>query len=222
MSKNKKWLLALIIIFPSAFWVILELSTINSKKLPYFGPKTASGKDTNYYSTGPVQFFTRDASRQFHQKLFDTVQYPILVLSFVKPEYSKEGYRIAGLLDYTQYKKNDIEKIPVLLLSPADYASNQVSNLKDSLKIDLPNIEQCYWNKSSFDSLNRVYFRQKPYYIDYSFFVLLDKKRRIRGFYDGRYVAEIKRFLGEYKHLRIKEEKNLMLNENEIHNNVKN
>ena len=37
--KNKKWLLVLIIVFPSLFWLILETSTINSHRLPYFGPK---------------------------------------------------------------------------------------------------------------------------------------------------------------------------------------
>ena len=44
--KNKKLILFLIVLFPSVFWLILELSTINAKKLPHFGPKTGIGKDT--------------------------------------------------------------------------------------------------------------------------------------------------------------------------------
>jgi hypothetical protein len=89
-------------------------------------------------------------------------------------------------------------------------------NIRDTLHITLKGIEQVYWNKSSFDSLNKIFFKEKPYYIDYSFIVLLDKQRHIRGYYDGRYVSELKRLLGEYKHLRLKEEKNLLIQENEI------
>ena len=52
--------------------------------------------------------------------------------------------------------------------------------------------------------------------MDYSFFVLVDKNRNIRGYYDGRYIAEIKRLTEEYQHLRIKEEKEGMVSANKI------
>ena len=55
-------------------------------------------------------------------------------------------------------------------------------------------------------------------YIDYSFFVLVDENRNVRGYYDGRYVAELKRLIEEYQHLRLKEEKNNMLEKNKIVN----
>ena len=37
--KNKKWLIILIVAFPSMFWLILESSNLNSRKLPYYGGK---------------------------------------------------------------------------------------------------------------------------------------------------------------------------------------
>jgi hypothetical protein len=52
--------------------------------------------------------------------------------------------------------------------------------------------------------------------VDYSFFVLVDKKRNIRGYYDGRYVSELKRLTEEYQHLRMKEEKQNVININKI------
>jgi hypothetical protein len=216
--KNKKWLLFLIILFPSSFWVILELSTINSKKLPFFGPKQLNGKDTVYYSLPSIAFSILDKNGEMRIKEFDTVNYPVLAITFIKRAYAKNGFRVGGLLDYTQYKKHDIDKIPIVLVYSLDFSPlvNTTNNVKDSLKITLPNIEQGFWKSTSFDSLNRSYFKEKPIYIDYSFFVLLDKKRRIRGYYDGRYVAEIKRLLSEYKHLRIKEEKLNLIKENEI------
>ena len=58
--------------------------------------------------------------------------------------------------------------------------------------------------------------KEKPIYVDYSFFVLVDKNRNIRGYYDGRYIAEIKRLTEEYQHLRIKEEKEGMVSANKI------
>jgi hypothetical protein len=215
--KNKKWLLLLIIALPSSFWVLLELSTINSKKLPHFGPKQIIAKgDTVYYSVGKTSFYSKNGS-QLVMKEYDTVNYPVLVLSFIKQQYVKDGFRVGGLLDYTLYKKDDIEKIPTLLVYPKNPANNDVPfDVKDSLRIPLKNIEQCYWPANSFDSINFKYFKEKPVYIDYSFFLLLDKKRNIRGYYDGRYEAEIKRMLGEYRHIRLKEGKAALLKENEI------
>lgn len=47
----------------------------------------------------------------------------------------------------------------------------------------------------------------------------MDVNRNIRGYYDGRYVAEIKRLIDEYQHLRLKEEKNKLIKSNEIKSN---
>jgi hypothetical protein len=208
--KNKKLILLLIVLFPSVFWLILETSTINSRKLPHYGPKKFNGKDTTFYSLNDLKLPTASQGK-IDWKLFDTINYPLLAVTFIKPKYVNENYRLSGLLDYTQYKKGDIEHLPFVII----YPDNEF-NLKDSLRIDLSNIYQSFWKKSSYDSMNVSFFREKPSHVDYSFVVLLDKKRHIRGYYDSRYSAEIKRLLGEYQHLRIKEEKKTMLKENEI------
>jgi hypothetical protein len=46
--------------------------------------------------------------------------------------------------------------------------------------------------------------------------LLIDAKIIVRGYYDARYVSEMKRLIEEYQHLRLKEEKQLLINENEI------
>ena len=216
MQKKSKLILFLIILFPSAFWLILETSTINSSKLLFYGPKILNGTDTVYYSVGDLKFNTI-VNQSLSQKLFDTINYPLMTVCFMQPKYIKDNYRLEGLLDYTIHKKSEISELPLLFLFPIADSSNTIEyNLRDSLKIDLPNIEQGYWKKSSFDSINIMYFKSKPAHVDYSFIVLLDKKRNIRGYYDGRYAMEIKRLLSEYQHLRLKEEKNIMLRQNEI------
>jgi hypothetical protein len=221
MQKKKRLILFLIILFPSAFWLILETSTINSSKLLYYGPKILNGKDTVYYSVGDLKFKT--ISNNFlEQKFFDTLNYPLVTVCFMQEKYSKENYRLEGLLDYTIHKKTELSELPLVLLFPQSDSSDKITyNLKDSLKIDLPTIEQSYWKRSSFDSLNIMFFKSKPSHVDYSFIVLLDKKRNIRGYYDGRYAMEIKRMLSEYQHLRLKEEKKNLLRENEIKNEKK-
>ena len=50
------------------------------------------------------------------------------------------------------------------------------------------------------------------------FFVLVDSKRHIRGYYDARYISEIKRLIEEYQHLRLKHEKKNLINQNKIEN----
>jgi hypothetical protein len=50
--------------------------------------------------------------------------------------------------------------------------------------------------------------------------VLVDSRRNIRGYYDGRYASEMKRLIAEYQHLRLKEEKSKMIKENEIRSNT--
>jgi hypothetical protein len=215
MQKRGKLILFLIILFPSAFWLILETSTINSSKLLYYGPKTLNGKDTVYYSVGDLKFQTL-ANNSLQEKLFDTINYPLVTVCFMQPKYIKDNYRLEGLLDYTIHKKNEINHLPLVLVFPKTDTTNGIYNLRDSLKIDLPNIEQSYWKQSSFDSINIMYFKSKPSHVDYSFIVLLDKKRNIRGYYDGRYAMEVKRLLSEYQHLRLKEEKKNLIRENEI------
>jgi hypothetical protein len=216
MKKNKRLLLFLIILFPSIFWLILETSTINSSKLLFYGPKTLSGTDTVYYGLGDIKLPTI-TNNSISLKYFDTINYPLFALVFIKQKYLAENVRLEGLLDYTTHKKADVGKFPLLLIFPKTDGLNTIEyNLKDSLNITLDNIEQCYWNRSSFDSMNVSFFKSKPSHVDYSCIVLLDKKRNIRGYYDARYAAEVKRMLSEYQHLRLREEKNTMLQQNEI------
>lgn len=218
--KNKKLLFFVILLFPAFFKLILEFSTINSKKLPHYGPKQLSGKDTIFYtvnSTFETIAVETDAFQILKPFDLDTINYPLYAVCFIKQSYKKDNYRLAGLSEYAQYKKDKIKFIPFIIVTPYNGNSDS-TNLREMEKLSIgnKNVKSLYWNTSSFDSLNYSYFKEKPIYVDYSFFVLVDKNRNIRGYYDGRYIAEIKRLTEEYQHLRIKEEKNKMLQTNKI------
>lgn len=218
--KNKKLIFFVILLLPALFKIILEFTTINSRKLPHYGPKIAAGKDTVFYKVNstfkmfPPENDTLQALKPFD---LDTVNYPLFAVCFIKQSYKKDNYRLAGLSEYAQYKKDKIKLIPFVIVTPSN-GVNDSTSLKEMEKLSIgnENILSLYWNTSSFDSLNLSYFKDKPTHIDYSFFVLVDKHRNIRGYYDARYIAEVKRLTEEYQHLRLKEEKEQMLQTNKI------
>lgn len=218
--KNKKLLFFVILLFPALLKIILEFTTINSRKLPYYGPKDLKGTDTVYYKVNSI-FKTLPLSLDENQELqnfnLDTINFPLYAICFIKQSYKKDDYRMAGLTEYAQYKKDKIKLIPFVIVTPCEGLSDSTC-LREMQKLSVgnKNIYNLYWKPSSFDSLNLTYFKEKPIYIDYSFFALVDKKRHVRGYYDGRYIAEIKRLSEEYQHLRLKEEKDQMVNVNKI------
>lgn len=217
MKKNGKLLFIIVLLFPAMFKLILEFTTINSKKLPYFGPKEWNGKDTTYYSVNPKFKKIESNVSVISDLSIDTLKYPLFAICFIKQSYQNESYRLAGLSEFVQYKKDKIKYIPFIIVTPCASDSiytcfNEFQKLKQN---DL-DIETAYLPDRSFDSINKLYFKDKPMHIDYSFFALVDKNRNIRGYYDARYVSEIKRLVEEYQHLRLKEEKQQLINANKI------
>ncbi|MBL7910036.1 MAG: hypothetical protein JNJ41_03130 [Bacteroidia bacterium] len=219
--KNKKWLLLLILALPSTMWLILETSTINSKKLPIYGPRKVVAANDTIYQKVTDQFYSLNAQDSSKQELITLSpdKYPLYVVMFIKEEYKKTDLRLAGLWEYINYKKQKIEHIPIVLITESENGRSKLHEELKKLTDGNKNVFLYTWNKHSFDSLNNSYFLQKPYYIDYSFFTLIDVNRNIRGYYDGRYVSEIKRLIDEYQHLRLKEEKNKLIQSNEIKTN---
>lgn len=138
---------------------------------------------------------------------------------FIKDKYVNDAFRISGFWEYVNYKKDKVDNIPFILVCEKDSGVSSTEKSIKAMANKANNILFAGWNKNSFDSINQTYFKEKPFYVDYSFFVLIDKKRHIRGYYDGRYVAEVKRLLSEYQHLRLKEEKQILLDENKIKQN---
>lgn len=218
--KNKKWLLLLILVLPSSMWLILETSTINSKKLPIYGSrKVIAANDTLYQKVNDNFYLLNPKDTLAAPVKLDPNTYPLFVVMFIKDAYKKDDLRLAGLWEYVNYKKQKIEHIPFVLVTEEKNGNSEVQQDLKKMSDGNNNILFYTWKKSSFDSLNNSYFLQKPVYIDYSFFVLVDVNRNIRGYYDGRYVAEIKRLIEEYQHLRLKEEKNKLIQTNEIKSN---
>lgn len=215
--KNKKWLIVLIVAFPSFFWLILETSTINSSRLPFYGPKTALSKgDTVFHRVSDILYNSELGSDSLFSKThLDTNAFPLYAIMFISEKYRADSYRLTGLWEYLNYKKQKINHIPFILVT--ETSENRSLVYEDLKRLGQhQNVHFYSWPKQSFDSLSKTFFIEKPYFIDFSFFVLVDKNRHVRGYYDGRYVSEFKRLIGEYQHLRLKEEKQKLIETNEI------
>jgi hypothetical protein len=217
--KSKKWYLILIIAFPSLFWLVLETTTINSRKLPFYGPKKVHRNgDTSYHKVTDCFYSANEIDSFLTISQLDSENYPLYAIAFINSKYRSDSYRLTGLWEYLNYKKQKIEHIPFILVT--EYENGKSPAYEELKKLsDSKNVRFFYWNKASFDSISKTYFLEKPYYIDYSFFLLVDANRNIRGYYDGRYVSEFKRLIEEYQHLRLKEEKKKLSNSNEIKSN---
>jgi len=216
--KNKKWLLLVIIVFPSFFWLILETSTINSRRLPVYGPKTAvKPGDTVFHEVADL--FKGVGKEASETRILSKKEFPFYSIVFIDDKFRTDAYRLTGLWEYLTYKKNKIEHIPFFLV--VKNAENGESKVYGELQklASHPNVHFLGLPEKEFDAAVKNHFLDKPYYIDYSFFLLIDENRHVRGYYDARYVSEFKRLAEEYQHLRLKEEKQKMINENEIHTN---
>jgi hypothetical protein len=205
---RKRWLLVVLIAFPSVFWLLLETSTINTKRMPVYGPRTVSASGDSVYHAVTDNFYSNDSLRHL-----DAGKFPLFVVFFASKSYSNEGYRMGGLTEYMRYKPDKISEIPFVFLTQRTNAPAFEAMRSAAGEL---NLSVLTWPEAGYDSLQRTFFSQKPYYIDYSFLVLVDKERHVRGYYDARYAAEVKRLAAEYRHLRLKEEKRKMIRENEI------
>lgn len=129
-----------------------------------------------------------------------------------------ESFRLPGLWEYLNYKKEKVDPIPFFLVAEE---TDSTSFIKDNLAkfTSSQNVKLLGLRQPAFDSINHLYFTGKPIHIDYSFFCLIDRNRHIRGYYDGRFASEIKRLIEEYQHLRLKEEKQKLIHDNEVKSN---
>jgi len=181
--------------------------------MAFYGPKKINPltKDTIYYSVPDNVFL--DAN--FKTIVLDTVKYPVFLVGFIHTKFKDEGYKMGGLLDYTQYNPEKLNLITTFLISEIDSNLKPI-NLKKELKIKNKDVHELYLKKEKIDSITALFFKQKPIFVfDYSF-ALIDKQRHIRGYYDPNFVGEIKRMIQEYEHLKLRDEKANMIKKNTI------
>ena len=213
MNTRQKLLLLLILVFPGLFYFFLELSTVNFKKMPYYGPKkfNVENKDTIYYKI-ETENILDSALKQIN---IDTINFPVFLIGFIDENLKNQGYKLNGLLDYTLHEPDKLNFIDIFLVNETDSIVS-AKKIKTELKIKNKDIREAYCLKNNFENIRDIFFKEKPVHVFPYFFVLIDKKRNIRGYYDPTFVSEIKRMIQEFEHLKLRDEKAKLIQKNKI------
>lgn len=200
---KKRIVLVLVILIPSLIYFLFELSEANFTKMAFYGPRYFSNEtnDTVYHDISRLPVYSSHGLTQ--PANFDG---QVLAVAILSPENKTDNYKMRGLIEYATMKQNYIAPVEVRILVPVDDTAT-VCNYADSLHLTLDNIKFWYFKSSQLAFIrDSVLFNRKPYYVMPHFFALIDNKKHIRGYYDGNFVAEIKRLITEYQHLRLRDE----------------
>jgi protein SCO1/2 len=202
-SGRRLWLLAV------GLW--LAGCATQEGRLPIFGQRTLSGTDTVYHTIAPFQFVDQDSARITN----DTFKGKIYVADFffttcrtICPIMKKEMLRVyeatAQMPDVLILSHSiDPEYDTVALLH--DFArrlgvsSNRwhfVTGVKDSIY----KIAQTSYFATAMEDKT-----EPDGFIHSGAFLLIDKKARIRGKYDGTKEDDVNRLIGDIKRLRNEE-----------------
>jgi len=206
--------------------------------MAYYGPKTLDEKGDTVYYTIPESALefgkaweeseVDSAGKQYSVKYFDKdvlkKQSGAQLVLFVDKNQQE---KLAGLLEFEKYKKEKLDMLDVYIIQfqSLDAMPNEKNLkyyeyfLKDSLGITMSNFfyrTLCVKEREEYDSIRKIFFKQKPIHVFNYFAVLVDKDRHIRGYYDPTYISEVKRMIEEYKHLVLKDEHANMQDVNKI------
>ena len=205
----KRVVLILIILIPSLIYFLFELSEVNFKKMPHFGPKTVlPNGDTSYYQINSFEF-----KNEYGQRIFSDKFPEVHAIVFIDEKFKSDNYKIKGLIEYYHLKQKDIEQIDLFIAYTTD---NSIVNYRDSLKLEGKKVQFVSFPSANKDSIFSNYF---PSVADVAlpfFIILVDENRNIRGYYNGNLVAEVKKMIQEYKHLKLKESRNKLQKQNKL------
>ncbi|UTW63448.1 hypothetical protein KFE98_04650 [bacterium SCSIO 12741] len=209
-SKYRKVaLLLVILLFPSLLYVLLSTAKHNFISRPYFGNHTVNeAGDTVYYQVPAAEFLTCDSTEIDSSDLANK----ILLVTVFDPKDKKYGPRIYSQLVSLQdrFRENDDVALLTISLRSASDSTNGICELTNEFRI-----LEGKWNILALKDRNPEVFATQGLGItnndslnlpvDITQVVLLDKKRRIRGYYDGTQYAEAKRLTEDLKIVKAEE-----------------
>lgn len=213
---RKILILIAILVIPGVAYLILQTGSNNYQRLEIFGPrepvtKTADGKtvtDTIYHTMGDFSFIGHDSSlvtqELFRNKIYVT-DFFFTTCKTICPRMSNQLMRVQNafkddenvlILSHTVDPEHDT---PVVL---AEYAKKH-NAIKGKWFFVTGDKKQLY------DMARNSYFITAMEgdggpddFIHSEQLVLIDKDKRIRGFYDGTDYNEVSRLIDEVKVLR--------------------
>lgn len=213
-------ILAAILIVPSVFFLLLKTGKNHYNRLEIFGPKdpvthSVNGKevtDTVYHTVADFNLIGPDSVRISDAVIRDKIYVADFFFTSCKticPEMSIQMARIQHQF------KNDPD---VVLLSHTVDPENDTPEVLKQYAVKMRAIPGKWYfltgeKKDIYDLARHSYFITAMEgdgtvddFIHSEQFVLVDKQRRIRGFYDGTDAFDIKRLMDEIKVLKVEYE----------------
>ncbi|MCB9170383.1 MAG: SCO family protein [Flavobacteriales bacterium] len=183
--------------------------------LPYYGPKTANAPgDTTYFTVPPFAFTDENG----HTVTDKTVAGRILVVDFFFTRCTTICPRMGAEMQQLQLKLDDPAYADVLFLShtvdPEHDTAEVLNEYAQRLKADTTRWMFLTGTKhdlylqgaDGYFLASREDVMAPDGFLHSEMFVLVDKQRHIRGYYDGTKTADVDRLAGDIKML-LKEEK---------------
>lgn len=215
MKPSHKKILALVVILlsPSVFYLVLKSAKHNIQTLEMFGPKTLDEKNDTVYHIIPDFEFGNQFGKKISLKDFEG---KIFVADFIFTTCQSICPKMSDQMAIVQEKVKDMDDV-MLLSHTVDPENDSVPVLFDYAKKMGAKEEKWHFvtgdKKEIYDIARNGYFVTAMEgdggpddFIHSEKFLLIDKQKRIRGFYDGTDPKEVKRLIDEIKVLKFEEQ----------------
>jgi hypothetical protein len=214
----KKRLAVLAVLFlPILIYIYFALGVPKAFRAPFFGPRHAievkdkNGNpktDTAWYSIPPFQF-KATGNRTFNSHSLDGNLYIAL---FAHPDSIQKTLGIFA--EDVKLNHNSYNYARFVFFYPGDSAGNAVASAPEfekEMKFGPDTAFTVFVPAAMFDSMHTHYFipdpsRKKDPWATWSDAVLIDRKGRIRGYYNIRYAAELKKMKEDVRFIKFRDE----------------
>ncbi|MBM3176841.1 MAG: SCO family protein [Bacteroidetes bacterium] len=193
------------------FGVVVMSCSTDRKPMPIFGERSFNGTDTVYHTIAPFKFFDQDSVLIKN----DDVAGKVYVADFfftscrtICPKMKTQMKRV-----YAATESFDDFMILSHTIDPEYDNVRRLKKFADKLETDSKRWHFLTGNRDSIFNLAQTsYFatamedkNDPDGYIHSGAFLLIDRKGRIRGKYDGTVAEDVDRLIGDIKKLRLEE-----------------
>jgi hypothetical protein len=176
--------------------------------MSYLGPKSVNEKGDSINYKIPDHDFYTETDKELSSRNLPNV-YAIV---FIDDKNRSDNYKIKGIIEYFHLKQKDIEEIDLFLA----YSSDQKIDFRDSLKLQNKRVAFLRFPIEKKTEYLKHYFPNEGTESLPFFVAMIDENKNIRGYYNGNLVAEVKKMIQEFKHLKLKESRKQLQNENKL------
>ncbi len=215
---KKRLTLITVLILPVLIYIYFALGVPRTFRAPFFGPRHAiqvkdkdgnPKTDTAYYSI-PEFHFNTTGTQQFDSKTLDGNLYLAL---FVNPDSMASTLPIFA--EDIRLNRMSYNFARFVFFFPGDSSGNPLPhapNFATEMKLGFDTAFTLFVPAQSFDTLHDNQFfiadasRKKNPWQSWSDAVLIDRLGRIRGYYNIRYAAELKKMKEDIRFIKFRDE----------------